>query len=74
MQNNDEYLVPNESNEHYNEFVNDSIIYSLFQSKSNQSSLRNIDYKGKKYDIKNEFFWLSKKTIEDLANENHFSY
>lgn len=25
-------------------------------------------------DIKNEFFWMSKKTIEDLANENYFSY
>ena len=74
IQNTDEYLAPNESNEHYDEFVNDSIIYSLFQSKSNQSSLRNIDYKGKKWDIKNEFFWMSKKTIEDLANENHLSY
>ena len=74
MQNNDEYLAPNESNEHYNEFVNDSIVYSLFQSNSNQSSLRNVDYKGKKWDIKNEFFWMSKKTIEDLANENYFSY
>ena len=74
IQNTDEYLAPNESNEHYNEFVNDAIIFSLFQSNSNQSSLRNIDYKGKKWDIKNEFFWLSKKTIEDLANENYFSY
>lgn len=74
IQDTDEYLAPNESNEHYNEFVNDSIIYSLFHSNSNQSSLRSVDYKGKKWDIKNEFFWMSKKTIEDLANENYFSY
>lgn len=65
----DEYLAPNEQHEKYNEFVNDSVIYSLFHSASNQSSLRQVDYKGKKWDIKNEFFWMSKSEIESLANE-----
>lgn len=65
----DEYLAPNEQHEKYNEFVNDSVIYSLFHSASNQSSLRQVEYKGKLWDIKNEFFWMSKQDIMDLANK-----
>ena len=41
----DEYLAPDESNPNYEEFVNDSVVFSLFHIHSNQSSLRNIDYK-----------------------------
>lgn len=66
----DEYLAPNEEHPAYKEFVNDSIIYSLFENKSNQSSLRQIEYKGKKWDIKNEFFWMSREEMKELANEN----
>lgn len=69
----DEYLVPNENHPKWNEFVNDSIVYSLFHSSSNQSSLRNVEYKNKKWNIKNEFFWMPKQTIEDLANTNGFT-
>ena len=69
MNDKDEYLAPNEQHEKYNEFVNDSVIYSLFHSASNQSSLRQVEYKGKLWDIKNEFFWMSKQDIMDLANE-----
>ena len=67
----DEYLAPNEEHEKYNEFVNDSIVYSLFHSSSNQSSLRNVEYKGKKWNIKNEFFFMSKDEMVNLANENN---
>lgn len=70
----DEYLAPNEDNEHYNEFVNDSIVYSLFHSASNQSSLRQVEYKGKLWDIKNEFFFMSRDEVMDLANENGFDF
>jgi hypothetical protein len=70
----DEYLAPNEEHPQYQEFVNDSIIFSLFHSASNQSSLRNIEYKGKKWDIKNEFFFMSKNEILDLANEYGFDF
>ncbi len=69
---NDEYLAPNEQHSNYKQFTYDSIIYSLFDSKANQSSLRQIDYKNKKWDIKNEFFWLSKNEMQALANENSY--
>ena len=70
----DEYLAPNEEHPQYQEFVNDSIIFSLFHSASNQSSLRQVEYKGKKWDIKNEFFFMSKNEILDLANEHGFDF
>jgi hypothetical protein len=64
----DEYLAPNEAHPAYNEFVNDSLIYSLFHSSSNQSSLRNVEYKGEKWNIKNEFFWRSAAEMAEKAN------
>ena len=70
----DEYLAPNEGDERYAEFVNDSIVYSLFNSASNQSSLRQVEYKGKNWDIKNEFFFMSKDEVMELANENNLDF
>ena len=70
----DEYFAPNTDNEHWNEFVNDSIVYSLFSAFSQQSSLRQVEYKGKLWDIKNEFFFMSKDDIKELANENGFDF
>ena len=70
----DEYLAPNEEHPAYKEFENDSIIYSLFHSASNQSSLRNVEYKGKNWDIKNEFFFMGKDEIAELANANYNDY
>ncbi len=63
----DEYLAPNESHPKLQEFVNDSIVFSLFHTSSNQSSLRNVNYHDKVWNIKNEFFWMSKSEIESLA-------
>lgn len=67
----DEYIVPDESHPEYQSFVNDSIVYSLFHSASNQSSLRQVEFNGRKWDIKNEFFWMSKDEIAQLANDNN---
>ena len=65
----DEFLAPDESHPDYKEFVNDSVVFSLFESKSNQSSLRSVDYKDKSWDIKNEFFWLSTSAMQKLAEK-----
>ena len=65
----DEYLAPDTENNNWEAFVNDSIVYSLFNNHSQQSSLRNIDYKGKKWDIKNEFFWMSREEMMSLSEE-----
>lgn len=70
----DEYIAPDESNPKYKEFENDSIIFSIFESKSNQSSLRNITYRHNQYDIKNEFFFMKKDDILSLADENGYDH
>ena len=67
----DEYLAPNEDHPEYKRFESDSIVYSLFHNNSNQTSMRQVTYKGNLYDIPNEFFWMSKDTMMDLANEHH---
>lgn len=65
----DEYMIPNIEHKLYNLWVNDCIVYSLFNGASNQSSLRQIDYKDKKWDIKNEFFFMSMEDMKALSNE-----
>jgi hypothetical protein len=68
----DEYLAPNESHLSWGKFCNDAIVYSLFNTKSNQSSMRHFEYKGKDWSIKNEFFWLSRKEMMELAEQHYF--
>ena len=63
----DEYMIPNTEHPDYKRFEADSIVYSLFNTASNQSSLRNIDYNDKKWNIKNEFFWLSRNEMLELT-------
>jgi len=65
----DQFLYPNTEHQNYKLFVNNSIIFSLFNDKSNTASLRNVTCNNKLWDIKNEFFWMSKSEIESLANE-----
>ena len=69
----DEYYIPNEEHDEYQKFAYDCVVYSLFESKSNQSSLRQITYKEKLWDIKNEFFWLSKEEMMNLANDINYT-
>lgn len=69
----DEYLAPNEEHKQFEQFKYDSLIYSLFESKSNQSSLRQVEYKGQLWDIKNEFFWMSKEEMMELANNSNYN-
>ena len=69
----DEYFIPNTEHSEYRQFYIDSIVYSLFNNSSEQSSLRGIRYKGENWDIKNEFFWMSNREVRESAGEvyNH---
>lgn len=68
----EEFMVPNMDHPDYEQWKNDCIVYSLFNNHSNQSSLRNIEYKGKTWDIKNQWFWMSRKQLLELANTHGF--
>lgn len=67
----DEYSAPNEANSAFEQWVNDAVVYSLFNPASNQSSLRNIRYKGEDWNILNEFFWLPIKRMRSLADKHN---
>lgn len=68
----DEYLKPNENGVNFTQFGYDSIILSIFSNKLGQSSLRQVEYKDKLWDIKNEFFWLSVEHMKKLGDDNGF--
>lgn len=50
-----------------NEFIADCVVYSLFDSQSLQTALRNYDYNKNTYRVNNEFFPFSLEFIENLA-------
>ena len=68
----DEYSAPDVSHPDYEQWNNDAMVHSLFNSKSQQSSLRDIQWKDKSWDVKNEFFWLSRQKMLELGEKYHF--
>lgn len=66
----DIFLAPDLNHPDWEEFVSDSIVFSLFHSASNQTSMRDVFYAGEKYDIRNEFFFMSRSELMELANTN----
>lgn len=63
----DEFCVPDMAHPSYSQFVADSHVFCLFNTSNHCSSLREVSYKGKDYDIKNEFFWQSAQEMRRLA-------
>ena len=53
------------------DFVADCVVYSLFDRQSNQTSLRDYEYKDKTYRVVNEFFPFSTASVLNLAQEHH---
>ncbi|MGU8572053.1 hypothetical protein ACV3R5_16320 [Clostridium perfringens] len=72
----DEYLIPNKSHKKYKQWELDAVIYALFNTSSNQASLRKIEFEGNLFNVKNELFFMSNKEIRDLADltENNEIY
>lgn len=68
----DEYFEPNMEHSQYENFMIDSVVFSLFNSSSEQSSLRQVEYKDQQWDIKNEFFWMSVEKMKELADQNGY--
>jgi hypothetical protein len=70
-----EYLKPTDeilNSEEYKQWNRDAIVFSLFNGSSQQSSLRQITYKNKKWNIFNHFFFMSNKEMLELANKAGF--
>ena len=65
----DEYTAPNVDDPTYKNFEADSFVFNLFDSNSQQSSLRGVSYKGKSWDILNQFFFVPSKDMAEWADE-----
>ena len=66
----DEYLIPQTELEGYDQWVDDCHVYALLHASNNMTAMRNVDYKQKKYNIHNHFFWLTRKQAIELYGSN----
>lgn len=65
-----EYLAPNENHLEWEQFKYDCIVYSIFNGGSNQSSIRDIDYNEKEWNIFNEFFYISLNKMMEVIRQS----
>ena len=63
----DEYKRPKNNCLEYEKFSFDSIVYSIFNLKSTQSSIR-IEYREQTFNINNEFFWMSVDRMKAISD------
>lgn len=77
----DEYMAPHINHPLYSQWEIDTLIYTLFNTGFNMTSLRNIGPETLRTDISNAFFFMSKASIErlalgidDISTINDFTY
>ena len=58
-----EYRIPDTDHPIWPQYVADSLVYSIFDVKSRQTSLGNVLYNDRNYDIRNEFFWINPSQV-----------
>lgn len=72
----DNFARPDESNPLYKEFVNDSLVFSLFENASYQASFRNFGYSNTNLPNKwvNHWFWLDIDFVREHTQNYSFIY
>lgn len=69
----DNYKKPDTNNETYKELVKDALVFSLFDTESDQAAYRGwknyCNLPNAKYKWANQWFWLNINTVRDLAND-----
>lgn len=64
----DEYLAPDEHALGYDQWVDDLHVYALLHASNNCTAMRDVEYKGKSWRIKNHFFWRTRAEMIDLLD------
>lgn len=64
----DEYLAPDESVPGYDQWVNDCHVYALLHNANNATAMRDVEYKGKPWRIKNHWFWRTRASCMDALD------
>lgn len=69
----DNYLYPDTKDSHYAEFVNDALIYTLFDNASYQAAYRDSRWSNTTVPGRwaNQWFWLSKDEVSEAADEQN---
>jgi hypothetical protein len=57
----DEYLVPDTTLPGYEQWVDDCHVYALLHTSNNCTAMRDVDYKGQDWRIKNNWFWKTRQ-------------
>ena len=63
------YIHTSETKEGYEQWVDDCHIYSIYETKNNCTSMRDVSWGGEIWQIKNHFFWLERYGIKGLLKE-----
>lgn len=64
----DEYLAPDESKTGYDQWVNDCHVFALLDTANNCTAMRDVQYKGKAWRIKNHWFWRTRAAALDACD------
>lgn len=57
----DEYLTPDTTLPGYEQWVDDCHVYALLHTSNNCTAMRDVQYKGKSWRIKNNWFWKTRQ-------------
>ena len=57
----DEYLVPDTTLPGYEQWVDDCHVYALLHTSNNFTAMRDVQYKGQDWRIKNNWFWKTRQ-------------
>lgn len=66
LNNRDEFNIPLLDHPAYPQFALDCVIFALFHGANYSSSLDPVEYKGKKFELFNQFFWVDPKTFDKI--------
>jgi hypothetical protein len=64
----DEYLVPDTTLPGYKSWVDMCHMYALLHTSNNCTAMRDVEYNGESWRIKNNWFWLPKKDALDILD------
>ena len=66
----DEYLRPDETQPGYDQWVDDCHVYALLHNANNCTAMRDVQYKGTSWRIKNHWFWRTRKDALKALDAN----
>jgi hypothetical protein len=69
----DEYLAPDEQAPGYDQWVNDCHVYALLDAKNNCTAMRDVEYKNKKWQIHNHWFWRKHADVLSLFRKEKYT-